>query len=421
MLDFKSYHLRYLKSFLFVALAVTLVIMLIVLALVNVGDKEASIIENTPEPSPSPTAQAEVTNKVKIQLAGDVVLNSDILSSKRLDGGGYDFDACFSQIKDKLDGDLCIFNLEGILNAYKDGSQIAGAPIYNYPREIASALKNAGFDYCVTANDRAAYFSDAGIKNNVEHLIAEGLTPVGTSVEGGTNFVFKEINGIRIAILAYTDKLVNEAEIDTSRISTLYFADVEGSVDVVSADVKKARDLGAEIIIASLHWGNELVSKPDEDQRELADKLVRCGVDVVYGTMSHVFQDVTYKNVVDDNGESKNAIIAYSMGNLLSHPTVTSGEITQQSGILNLYVERDSKGKAYISSAECMPIYIYARALENNEFSYFVLPASDYASVDTKPGIFGNDEDWQRCKDAYAAVKATVEASGNNGMPLGLK
>ncbi|MBE7092462.1 MAG: CapA family protein [Clostridiales bacterium] len=419
MFIIKNYHFRYIKTVLYVLLSLSLVVMLIVLAVVNI--RPANNVNISSSPTPTSTNKSETTNKVKIQLAGDVVLNSNLLTSSSNSYGEFNFDNIFKSIKNSINGDLAIFNMEGIIDAYKDGSQIAGAPIFNYPKEIANSLKNAGFNMCITANDRASYFSDAGIINNYQNILNSGMLPVGTSLEGNKNFAVSEINGIKIAVLAYTDKLSNFDKITLDRISSLDFEDIEGTIDAISEDVAYVKNQGAEIIVASMHWGDEMASEPNESQRELADKMAKCGVDIIYGTRSHVFQPVTFKNIVDDNNNSKNIIVAYSMGNLLSHPTVTSGETTQQSAILNIYIERDQSGKAYISTAECEPIYIYANSLKNNNYEYHIVSSSEYYSVQERPQIFANDSDWKNCKDAYDNIKKIIEQSGKNGMPLGLK
>lgn len=420
MSGFKNYHLRYIKSVLYMLVALALIVLLVVTAIVNIPTK------NVNEPThgmESSTPEPENTNRIKIQLMGDIVLNGTLINSNSNAYGEYNFDSCFSSIASSLDGDVSIFNLEGVVDAHKNGTELAGAPIYNYPMEIVMAAKKAGLDVCITANDRASYFSNEGIKNNVENIRKAGLVVAGSSLKGEKNYFIQKLNGITVAILAYTDKLVNYDEIDKERIATLNFLDVEGTMDRIEADVREVKEQGAEIIIASMHWGEEMASKVTDAQRELADRMMKSGVDIVYGTLSHVFQPVTYKSILDNSGESKNVLVAYSMGNFLSQPTVTSGQKTQQSGILNIYVERDKNGKAYLSSAECMPIYIYAKALDSvgTNYSYHILPATEYALSETRPDIFLNDEDWENCKTAYKNMKSIVEESSANGIPLGLK
>lgn len=421
MSGFKNYHFRYIKSVLYFLLAIALIVLLIVTAVANFPIKTEEP-DNTITVTPSPEA-TDNSNRIKIQLAGDIVLNDTLISSNSNAYGEYNFDKCFSSVQSYIDGDLVLFNLEGIIDANKNGTQLAGAPIYNYPKEIADSVYKAGFNVCITANDRASYFSNEGIKNNVENIRNSGLLVSGSSLEGEKNYIVKDFGGIKVAVLAYTDKFVNHDEIDVARIASIDFYDVEGTMDRIEADVASAKDEGAEIIIVSMHWGEEMASKVTDDQRELADRILKCGVDIIYGTRSHVFQPVTYKNILNDQGESKNVIVAYSMGNFLSQPTVTSGQKTQQSGILNIYVERDKDGNAYISSSECMPIYIYAKALDSagTNYSYSILPATEYALAQTRPEVFLNDTDWENCKIAYENMKKIVEESSANGIPLGLK
>lgn len=417
MFNIKSFYFRYIKTFLYALVSLALIVMIIILSVVNFKPDNNEVSKTTPTIEPD-----VATNKLKIQLAGDVILNNYLLQSN-LNNNEYNFDEVFSQIKNKIDGDVCLFNLEGVIDAYNDGSQIAGAPIFNYPKEISSAMKNVGFNVCNTANDRVASFSNTGIINNYNNLKNNGLVPVGTSVEGGNNYIVAQINGINIAILAYTDMLSDFNNVDTNRISCIDFNDVEGTVDIISKDVQAVRKLGAEIIIASIHWGDEISLQPTEEQRDLADKIVKCGVDIIYGTGAHIFQTVTYKNIVDNEDNNKNVVVAYSMGNFLLHPNVTSGQASQQSAMLNIYIERDQTHKAYISTAECVPIYIYAGLINEKEhiYKYRVLSAMDYVEAQTRPEVFLNDQDWQECKDAYKYVKETVEKSGKNGMSLGLK
>lgn len=420
MLEIKNYHFRYIKTVLYAVVALLLIVMLIVITVVNINSNGGQgYIENS---SPTPTVQGEKTNKVKIQLVGDVVLNSTLLENTSNASSEYDFSNIFSTIKGKINGDIALFNLEGVIDVNKNGTQISGAPLFNYPKKIASDLKDAGFNMCVTANDRAAYFSDMGIKNNYENLISTGLCPVGTSIENTKNYVVVEMNGVKIGVLAYTDKLSDFDKIDKRYISALDFTDIEGTVDAISADVQSVKQYGAEIIIASMHWGDDIGSEPTEAQRELADKIVKCGVDIIYGTRSHVLQNISFKNIVDDNDLSRNVIVAYSMGNFLAQPTVTTGQAGQQSAILNIYVERDQNGRAYISSAECEAIFIYAPSKNNDtNYDYVILPATEYAQATEKPSVFLNDEDWQKCKDAYNYVSKIAQESGKTGLPLGLK
>ena len=416
----KNYHLRYARSYLSILLFIAILVFLCVYAVILfVPQAPADKVQLTPVPTEVP---GEVTNRVKIQLAGDIVLNSTLLSSSHDAYGAYDFKAYFSNIKDYIDGDLAVFNLEGNVDAYGDESNFAGAPAFNYPKEIAEAAADAGFNTVITANDQAANFSYAGIKNTLENLTASGLNPVGTQQEARTGYL-KNYNGICIGILAYTEGLAQiNSDIPEYAVARIDTADVEGSAQRIRSDIASIKQAGAEMVILSMHWGKEMEAEPSQNQRKLADELIYSGADIIMGTLTHTLQPITYKSIVTDTGEEKNVIVAYSFGNLLSHPTVTSGQTSQESAVLNIYIERDAAGIAYISSAECIPIYIYAKALSSGgtTYSYSVLPAADYISAESKPDIFANDEDWENCKKAYDNVKKIIDKSAENGMALGI-
>lgn len=416
----KNYHLRYVRSYLSILLSAAILVFICVYAVILfVPQTPSNEVRQTPVPTDTPV---EVTNRVKIQLAGDIVLNNTLLSSSHDAYGAYDFKDYFSNIKDFIDGDLTVFNLEGNINAYGDGSNFAGAPAFNYPQEIAAAASDAGFNTVITANDQAANFSYAGMKNTLENLTAVGLVPVGTRQEEGTGYL-KNYNGIQIGILAYTEGLAQlNSDIPEYAVTRIDTDDVETSAERIRKDIADMKQAGAEIVVLSMHWGKEMVAEPSQNQRRLADELIYSGADIIMGTLSHTLQPITYKSIVTDTGEEKNVIVAYSLGNFLSHPTVTSGQTSQESVILNIYIERDAAGTAYISSAECVPIYIYAKALSSGgtTYSYSVLPAAAYISAESKPEIFASDEDWENCKKAYDNIKKIIDKSAENGMALGI-
>ena len=93
MSGFKNYHLRYIKSVLYMLVALALIVLLVVTAIVNIPTK------NVNEPThgmESSTPEPENTNRIKIQLMGDIVLNGTLISSNSNAYGEYNFDSCFS-------------------------------------------------------------------------------------------------------------------------------------------------------------------------------------------------------------------------------------------------------------------------------------------------------------------------------------
>jgi poly-gamma-glutamate capsule biosynthesis protein CapA/YwtB (metallophosphatase superfamily) len=79
-----------------------------------------------------------------------------------------------------------------------------------------------------------------------------------------------------------------------------------GAESVLLPQLKKVKEQGAQLIIVYFHWGSELDTYPDEDQRYLAHTAIDNGAHLVLGSHPHVIQGTeTY------NGRT----ICYSLGN----------------------------------------------------------------------------------------------------------
>ena len=78
--------------------------------------------------------------------------------------------------------------------------------------------------------------------------------------------------------------------------------------ETARADVEKAK-ANADVVIVSMHWGDEYVFAPTKEQTEIAEHLAELGVHIIVGHHPHVVQPVT---MVGDT------LVIYSLGNFLS-------------------------------------------------------------------------------------------------------
>ena len=60
--------------------------------------------------------------------------------------------------------------------------------------------------------------------------------------------------------------------------------------EIMKGDIAEAKLFNPDFIIANMHWGLEYERIPSREQRELADWLLRQGVDLVIGSHPHVVQ-----------------------------------------------------------------------------------------------------------------------------------
>lgn len=137
--------------------------------------------------------------------------------------------------------------------------------------EAANLANNHSADYGdVSLTDTIKYLNEAGISNFI-----------------GTNTAMREINGISVGLVGIN--ALNEEE--------------AGKLEKAIGSVKS---LGAQLVIVSMHWGEEKATAPNEQQIELAHKAVDLGADLVIGTHPHVLQGIEKYN---------GRYIAYSLGN----------------------------------------------------------------------------------------------------------
>jgi poly-gamma-glutamate synthesis protein (capsule biosynthesis protein) len=79
-------------------------------------------------------------------------------------------------------------------------------------------------------------------------------------------------------------------------------------MDWIARSVTHMRDAGAELIVASLHWGPNMRTAPPSWFRKFGHDIIDRGVDVIHGHSAHVFQGVE---------RYRNGLILYDGGDLI--------------------------------------------------------------------------------------------------------
>lgn len=78
--------------------------------------------------------------------------------------------------------------------------------------------------------------------------------------------------------------------------------------------IKIAR-ANSDLVVVSIHWGNEYQAGSTRQQEELAQTLVDAGVDLLWGHHPHVLQRMEWR---ESSVDGHHALVMYSLGNLLS-------------------------------------------------------------------------------------------------------
>ena len=132
------------------------------------------------------------------------------------------------------------------------------------------------------------------------------------------------------------------------KLAVIAADEVAGSLDVerLLGQVQKVKS-EAQIVIVSIHWGNEYQAGPDEHQQELAQQLVDAGADVIWGHHPHVLQRMEWLS--SDNG--REALVIYSLGNLLSDQYMLEDAL--RSALVRITYQDTS-----IDKIEIIPVYM---------------------------------------------------------------
>ncbi len=278
----------------------------------------------------------------ELLFAGDAMQHQAQIDQARLRGdGGYDYSDCFTYIAPTVtEADYAVCNLEVPLGG---GPDYTGYPCFSAPDSYAEALRDAGFDMFMTANNHSLDRRDRAARRTLVALDSLGIDHVGSyrdSLDREEKVPFiKNIKGFKIGFLNYTYGTNGIPPQDGVEIALI-------DRERMAREIRKTREAGAEILVVMVHWGVEYVLLQNRNQEELADFLVDQGVDLIIGGHPHVIQPM---KVVHNEKEGKDVLVVYSLGNLISNMKTAD---TRGGALVRARIERDAEGKARFKSAD---------------------------------------------------------------------
>ena len=312
------------------------------------------------------TTNASSATSTPTELSFTLAVSGDILPHSRLWAGaqrnaavdgdatksvhGYDFRPMFALVKLILSNvDLAICHLETPIAPA--GEELSTFPFFGVPIEITDALAYAGFDRCSTASNHAMDRGARGIDATLNALDRVGISHTGmarTPQEINPKLIL--VNGISIAHMSYTfsynglpaanGEAWRSALIDTDRILR---------------DVRLARKLGAQVVLLSMHWGNERQSTPSSYQTKIADAITKSGeVNLIIGSHAHVLQPIKLVN---------GTFVIYGLGNFLSDMPTTPKDppwpaSTQDGAIVTTKITVAAHGKVLVAKPVVIPTWV---------------------------------------------------------------
>ena len=289
----------------------------------------------------SPTVAVAQSKEAKATLifVGDAMTHQAQLDQAKKLGknGAYDFSDCFTLIAPEItNADYAVVNLETPLGGGKGG--YTGFPCFSAPDSYAVALKDAGFDLFLTANNHTLDRGDSGLRRTITVLDSLGVDHTGTfknlsERESKVPFI-ADINDIKVAFLNYTYGTNGITAKDGAEVSLI-------DREAMAREIDKARKAGAELIAVCPHWGVEYQLHEHPSQRSLVDFLLLQEVDMIIGGHPHVVQPMVMK----ETPSGKTVPVVYSLGNFISNMKTDD---TRGGAMVYISISRDAEGNSKV-------------------------------------------------------------------------
>lgn len=248
--------------------------------------------------------------QIDLLFGGDIMQHETQLNMARQRDGKYSFSYCFRHISDLVkSADISIVNLETTIGK----SDYSGYPSFCAPDSFLYAIKEAGFNTLLFANNHCMDKGKRGALHTLDMLDSLNFAHCGVyrnAKEREERYpLIIEKKGIRIAVLNYTYS-TNGREIPAPIIVNLI------DKETIARDIQSAKEKRADAIIACMHWGDEYVSLPSREIKELSNWLIEQGVNHIIGNHPHVVQPLEIR---ESESTPDRHVVAYSTGNLVSN------------------------------------------------------------------------------------------------------
>lgn len=289
---------------------------------------------------------------ITISFVGDVLLGGNIESIINKIGTKN----IMSGVKDTFnESDINMANLENPITTRGIREKDKQYTFRAKPHSIR-VLTDAGINMITLANNHILDFGLDGLVDTMKYADDNKISYVGagTDLDVASEAVYIDKKDYKIAFLG-SSRVVPSiswyASNNKPGVSETY------NPKRLLEEIKEAKNK-ADIVVAYIHWGEEMKEFPVEYQRNLAKSYIDAGCDIVVGWHPHILQGIEFY---------KNRIIAYSLGNFVFTNAL------RDSMILKVEIAKDGLKTVRIVPVvikDCLPFIVtkkekYAEVMES--------------------------------------------------------
>ncbi len=318
----------------------------------------------------SPLNAAPVGSELKFAVVGDLMGHDEqIKSAYDPDCKCYDYTSVFEDTAPIFQkADLAIGNLEVTLPGKPE--KYKGYPLFGSPDAYAEAMCNAGFDVLTLANNHTVDTGKEGVLRTHKIVHKLGMLGLGVHPESKKKeqspIPVVEKNGFRIAMLNYTYGTNGIPVPPGLEINHIH-------PERIRKDLQRASSMNVDLKMVFFHFGAEYTRQPNHYQKQMVETAVQAGADIVIGGHPHVLQPFEKRYVKGANGKLRPVLIAYSLGNFVSHQI---RRYTDGGMIFQFTVVQGDDG-LLIKDVDYVPVLVYIDH-SGKRSVYRVLPVEQY-------------------------------------------
>ena len=286
---------------------------------------------------------SESDSIIKMSAVGDILCSDEMLSDAYNESTKtYDFSHMFNNISGFINkADIVMGTMETSIIEGEYNEKVA-------PVEFARSVKNSGINLVTISHNHSLDNGVNGLKETSENLEKLGFDVFGDKIESANAVCIKEVKNTKIAFLTYTCFIDGQEEKSKEELNCVNMY----SEEQVKSDIEYAKENEAEYICVMIHWGDAISSTVSDEQKEIADFLVKNGVNLIIGSHPSVVQPMEVRK----NADGDNVFIAYSIGTYIS---TLSAEEARTELVLNIELRKSGKDdKVYLNKVDYTPIYM---------------------------------------------------------------
>lgn len=266
------------------------------------------------------------------------------------------------------------------------------------PSAIADAIREMGFNEALLSTEHILDQGAQGAEDTASALTNQRISAFGVNTASSQQHQILSLNGVRVALLLYTDVLTAKGQNELAAHPALL---QPFNLETARRDIQAVRAQGASCVIVCMYWGRADTTTPTNAQKNTARSLAEMGADVILGTRPTRVLPVEIIGSIREDGKYHETLVAYSLGSLLTE----SREGYDISGILlHFNVILDEYGQLSFGAVEYTPTYIWKQAV-NGKPMFRILCSADAAPV-------GMNADQQRyMQNALNRIQKTMQNS----------